>query len=64
MSSVVIKNRTGQKLDVPVTDAKGRPTLVTVKKYETSQEMPKSSITKHTKKLEAQGYIRIREVKA
>ena len=61
--SVVIKNRTGQKLDVPIADDKGRPAVLIVKKYAASQPMPKTRITKYTKKLETQGYIRIREVK-
>lgn len=61
--SVVIKNKLGQQLPVPVADDKGRPRTVTLPKYGQSEPMPASNVTKHTKKLEAQGYIRIREVK-
>lgn len=61
---VVIKNRLGQQLPVPVVDDKGRPGTVTLKKYGMSEPIDKTRVTKHTKKLEAQGYIRIREVKA
>ena len=61
--SVVIKNRLGQRLPVPVADDRGRPTKVLHPKYGFSEPMPASSVTKHTKKLASQGYIRIREVK-
>jgi hypothetical protein len=61
--SVVIHNKLGQKLDVPVLDAGGRPCTVVVAPRGDSQPLAPERVSKHTRTLEKQGYVRIREVK-
>ena len=61
---VVVKNRLGQKITVPLKDATGTIVAVDLPPRGVSKPIPRTRLTKFARGLQERGFIRIRSAAA